>query len=309
MSSYIGRFAPSPTGPLHLGSLVAAVGSYLDAKARNGKWLLRIEDLDPPREMEGAAELIPQQLEAHGLYWDEPITYQSQRLTIYEEYLEQLIKNKLAFACDCSRQRIKQIGGSYDGLCRNRELGFDHNRATRVRWDDEIQWEDLFLKKQAFAPELLGGDFVIKRRDGLFSYQLAVAIDDSLQNISHVIRGEDLLDSTARQKHLQKLLNIQSPEYGHLPTLKDKSGQKLSKQNYAKPLDSGQAAKNLILALRVLGQEVELDLVSESPGKILKRATELWERKRVPTSAAFIEDLEDYVGSCRELRTLTQCKI
>ena len=221
---------------------------------------------------------------------DQAISHQSQRLDIYQEELNRLIDARQAFACDCSRQRIKSIGGNYDGYCRERSLDFDKNTATRVRWNQDIQWHDLVLGPQAFSPQTNGGDFVIKRRDGLFSYQLAVAIDDSLQKITQVIRGEDLLDSTARQIHLQQSLKLSSPEYGHLPTLKEKSGQKLSKQNYATPLDNNNASANLVLALQVLGQTTEPDLSKETPESILTIAAKRWHREQVPTSSAYIED-------------------
>ena len=229
MTPYSGRFAPSPTGPLHLGSLVAALGSYLDAKANSGLWLLRIEDIDPPREMAGAKELILRQLEYHGLYWDSTAIYQSQRLDTYQEYFDHLKNNQHLYACDCPRHRIRDLNGIYDGHCRDLNLSFDSDAAIRVLLSEKnIGWNDLILGPQSFSFDELGGDFIVRRRDGLFSYQLAVAVDDGLEGITHVIRGADLLDSTARQTYLHKLFGLSSPEYGHLPMVMNNQGQKLS---------------------------------------------------------------------------------
>lgn len=285
MTNYIGRFAPSPTGPLHLGSLVAALGSYLDARAHKGSWLLRIEDIDPPREMPGARDLILKQLEAHGLEWDGETVYQSHRLDIYQKYFDQLKREGKLYACDCPRHRIRDLNGVYDGYCRDRALPFDADTAIRVRLESgNIGWEDLILKAQSFSPAGLGGDFIVRRRDGLFSYQLAVALDDTLQGISHVIRGADLLDSTARQIYLQNLLAVQSPKYGHLPMVMNSFGQKLSKQTHAPALDPEKANKNLILTMGILGLNPPGDLAENPLGTILDWGISNWNRHSVPTN-------------------------
>lgn len=285
MTSYIGRFAPSPTGPLHLGSLVAALGSYLDARANHGTWLLRIEDMDPPREMPGAKDIILEQLEDHSLYWDGGAIYQSQRLDIYQDYFDQFKSAGHLYACDCPRHRIRDLNGIYDGYCRNRGLHFDGDTAIRVRLTPKnIGWNDLILGEQSFSPTELGGDFIVRRRDKLFSYQLAVALDDKLQNISHVIRGADLLDSTARQIYLHQLLNVESPQYGHLPMVMNNQGQKLSKQTHAPALDSSVSGENLFMALKILGLNPPVGLGKSANEDILEWAVQQWNMALVPGS-------------------------
>ncbi len=285
MTSYIGRFAPSPTGPLHLGSLVAALGSYLDAKANSGLWLLRIEDIDPPREMTGAKDLILGQLEDHGLYWDSIAIYQSQRLDIYQECFDQLKHNQHLYACDCPRHRVRDLNGIYDGKCRDRDLNFDVDTAIRVCLTEKnIGWDDLILGAQSFSFDELGGDFIVRRRDGLFSYQLAVAVDDGLKGVTHVIRGADLLDSTARQTYLHTLLGLVSPEYGHLPMVMNNLGQKLSKQTHAPALDSNKSRENLALSLNILGLNPPKDISENSCEEILAWAISHWNINSVPTN-------------------------
>lgn len=288
--TYTGRFAPSPTGLLHLGSLVAAIGSYLDARTNKGVWLLRIEDIDPPREMLGAKDLIPKQLEAHGLFWDHSITYQSERLALYADYLEMLRNVDMTYLCNCSRQRVKSLGSVYDGHCRNRENISELDAALRVKLDTPVSWQDLIQGPQLFSPKQLNGDFIVKRRDGLVSYQLAVAVDDAMQGITHVIRGADLLDSTARQMHLHQLLKLKSPEYGHLPVVNNQQGQKLSKQTYASELDTNKASENLVIALRLLGQNPDAGLLESTPEKILSWATSNWKRSAIPRHIPNLED-------------------
>jgi len=287
--TYKGRFAPSPTGPLHLGSLVAALGSYLDARANHGHWLVRMEDIDPPREIPEAKVWIPAQLENHGLHWDEDISYQSCRLDIYQSHLEALKETGHIYTCYCSRQRIKELGGIYDGLCRTGskiEPQGAEKGALRIRLNDTQCWADLVQGSQSFTPKQLNGDFVIKRRDGLFSYQLAVAVDDSLQEITHVIRGADLIDSTARQIHLQKTLGLSTPQYGHLPLVKNTNGQKLSKQNLASSLDETEPTENLICALKLLGQAPEQQLEKASIEEIINWAIAHWSLAKIPMRAA-----------------------
>lgn len=286
--TYTGRFAPSPTGPLHLGSLVAAVGSYLDAKANGGYWLLRMEDLDPPREMPESKSIIPKQLENHGLYWDQEITYQSDRLQIYQDYLDKLEQVGAVYLCDCSRQRIKTLGGNYDGLCRENKCNNPSDCAVRVHISKTQRWTDLILGEQQFTAVQLHGDFVVKRRDGLFSYQLAVAIDDALQNITHVIRGADLLDSTARQIHIQGLLELDNPLYGHLPIITDSSGAKLCKQHQAPSLDTTDPTENLFIALQLLGQQPDPQLREASTPEILSWGQSNWNRAKISLESKLI---------------------
>ncbi len=256
--SYIGRFAPTPSGPLHQGSLVAAVGSYLRAQQQHGQWLLRIEDLDPPREQPGAADAILRTLEAHGLYWDKSVIYQSQQHPQYAAACEQLKNLELAYLCTCSRKRIRETGHKgeygavYSGHCQ--ALKQTGRGTLRVRTHNKtIQFTDprtgMFTQK--IASEI--GDFVIRRADGLYAYQLAVVVDDAQENITEVVRGEDLLDNTPRQIYLQQILGLSTPHYLHLPLVLNHQGQKLSKQNKALPVNNTTARENLILALEQLG--------------------------------------------------------
>ncbi|HID81227.1 MAG TPA: tRNA glutamyl-Q(34) synthetase GluQRS [Chromatiales bacterium] len=280
---YIGRFAPSPTGPLHIGSLVAAVGSYLQAKSKNGKWLVRIEDLDPPREEPGAIDKILRSLEAHGLHWDGEIVYQSRRHEVYEAAIKQLIENNFAYSCTCSRKKLKtsttpgKFGLIYPGSCRNKTVQHDQKSAIRVLTHNRrIDFFDKRTGEYGQQLESEIGDFIIKRADGFFAYQLAVVIDDAWQKITEVVRGEDLLDNTPRQIHLQKLLDFPTPDYCHLPVVKNELGQKLSKQTHAPALDDRQVAKNLVAALKYLGLQVLNELQQASPEEILAQAARDW---------------------------------
>lgn len=252
MQRYRGRFAPSPTGPLHFGSLVAAVGSYLEAKSHHGEWLLRIEDLDPPRTMAGAADEILHALEAHQLYWDHAALYQGERDHHYQQALEQLSEKGVLFGCSCSRNSLKGES-TYPGHCHYAQHTL-HQHAVRIHTTAQsIHFDDQWQTDQQWNLSTEVGDFIIRRADGLFSYQLAVVVDDHLQGITHIVRGSDLLDSTPRQIYLQQQLGYSTPEYGHLPVATAANGQKLSKQNLATPLDLQNAVENLKHALRFLG--------------------------------------------------------
>jgi len=230
---YRGRFAPSPTGPLHFGSLVAALGSYMDAKAHGGEWLVRMEDIDTPRVVPGAADDILRTLERFGLAWDGPVLYQSSRIDAYESALADLRKRDLVFACSCSR---KDTGDRYPGTCRAGAHG-DRTSWRLLVGGEVVEFVDRRLGPQRQNVEEYCGDFVLKRADGLFAYQLAVVVDDAFQDITDVVRGEDLLDSTARQILLQRALGYPQPGYLHLPVVLNEAGQKLSKQTGAAPLD------------------------------------------------------------------------
>jgi glutamyl-Q tRNA(Asp) synthetase len=280
-SSYVGRFAPSPTGPLHMGSLIAAVASYVDAKFNNGRWLLRIEDLDPPREVPGADQRILRSLEAHGLHWDGQPQWQSQRHQIYAAGITQLQGAGHCFYCDCSRARQTQNHGVYDGRCRLRQNVDKASAAIRVKVDGaSIQFDDAIqgLQTQHLASDV--GDFVIRRKDGLYAYQLAVILDDAAQGINHVVRGADLLDSTARQIHLQRLLHLSCPHYAHFPVAGNAEGQKLSKQNRAAAIDDSRPTINLRSALTFLGQPCAPSTLQQ-PEDILLWATAHWQRNTI----------------------------
>ena len=280
--SYIGRFAPSPSGPLHMGSLVAALASYLDARSNHGKWLVRMEDLDPPRESKEAADQILDALDKTGLHWDGSVLYQSQRKDAYLEALEILSRQDLIFACNCTRQQIQESGGVYPGTCRLRHLAEESGKALRCRVTDEvISFTDLI---QAFQSQHLQddiGDFVVKRKDGLFAYQLAVVVDDDFQKISHIVRGIDLMDSTARQIYLQQKLGFQKPCYAHIPVIVNQLGQKLSKQHKAKPIDPDDSVALLLEALRYLNQDPDPALNSGNNDDILKWGIAHWNPARL----------------------------
>lgn len=275
---YRGRFAPSPTGPLHAGSLLAALGSWLDARKNGGQWLLRIEDLDTPRCIPGADQQIQAQLLACGLTWDEDLTYQSRRQGLYQEALEGLNQQKLLYSCTCSRQTIAntlmELGVLtprnqemvYPGTCKPAQLKIntpDEIGLPKAAWrlalpkNCQIEFEDLALGHQSQDLNTEVGDFVLRRNDGLFTYQLAVVVDDAQQAITHIVRGEDLLSNTARQIHLQKVLGYHTPRYLHLPLVLDEYGEKLSKQTLATQINT-QDEKHALVELRKAAQHLGL---------------------------------------------------
>ncbi|MCY4531673.1 MAG: tRNA glutamyl-Q(34) synthetase GluQRS [Gammaproteobacteria bacterium] len=277
--AYVGRFAPSPTGPLHFGSLVAAVGSYLDAKKHNGQWLLRIEDLDPPRESTTAPAEIMSQLRAYGLFWDGDVLFQSSRLNAYEENLGRLRNQGLVFPCICSR---KSIVGVYPGACRSRsyestEVPFAERLLTAGR---KVEYEDLIFGTRYCDVEQDVGDFIVKRKDKLFAYQLAVIVDDAYQEVTHVIRGSDLMDSTPRQILLAEYLSLPVPAFGHIPVVTDVSGHKLSKQTHAAPVDRQNPLPVLRQVLNVLGQHFGSNV--NTVEQLLDFAIQQWDINRIP---------------------------
>ncbi|MBN0989203.1 tRNA glutamyl-Q(34) synthetase GluQRS [Amphritea pacifica] len=288
---YTGRFAPSPTGPLHFGSLLAAIASYLDARAHKGRWLLRIEDLDPPREVEGASDSILKTLEQFGLHWDGEVIRQSDRYAIYSDILSQLIQNDAAYRCGCSRQQIRKRSGGllYDRYCRNNPPATDTHCAIRSRCDQDHPFYDRIQGHQQFSNQV--EDFVIFRRDGFFAYQLAVTIDDAAQQISHIVRGSDLLDSTPKQIQLQQQLGYPQPVYAHIPVATNIRGQKLSKQTLAPALDEGQALQLIIRALDFLGQQPVAELTDSNIEECLSWASAHWDITAVPNQTGII--LED----------------
>lgn len=292
--TYRGRFAPSPTGPLHFGSLVAAVASWLDARAAGGEWLVRIEDVDRPRTVAGAADSILRSLEALGLTWDGAIVRQSERIERYESALERLRSLGLVYRCKCSRREIADSashgieGAIYPGTCRHRRVGVDEPAAERalapqetIAFDDRVQGPIV----QNVARDI--GDFVLKRRDGLHAYQLAVVVDDAEQRITDVVRGADLLWSTPRQIALQRWLGYPTPAYMHVPVAADRAGEKLSKQTNAPAIDAAHGAQALRRALRFLGQA---EPTGATGAEILDQARAAWNPSSIPRRHAVAAD-------------------
>lgn len=287
--TYTGRFAPSPTGPLHMGSLVAAMASYLDAKAHDGQWLLRMEDLDFDRNVKGADQHIITSLQRSGMQWDGEITWQSQRQPLYEAALQQL--GSALYPCSCSRKEIAdsrlRLGETasqiYPGTCRNGLVAGKTARAWRLRVPDQVYaFEDRLagLQKQNLATEV--GDFVLKRADGFWAYQLAVVVDDAAQGITHVVRGADLIDSTARQIYLQQLLGLPTPTYLHVPVVTNAEGEKLSKQTGALAFDRGNndiLHEALLPAAQFLGLKIT-SAVEDIPA-FWRVAIQAWKEKIV----------------------------
>jgi glutamyl-Q tRNA(Asp) synthetase len=276
---YIGRFAPTPTGPLHFGSLVAALASYLDAKAHDGTWLLRIEDLDPPREDPSASLRIPQQLEQHGLCWDGEIQFQSQHSSRYEAALEQLSASHDTFLCQCSRKQLSTGAGLHQGVCQQPPSHDNkHPAAIRLKAPDQVI---------SFTDGVYGdyrqnlfqgvGDQVLKRKDALYAYQLAVVVDDHHAGINHVVRGVDLLDNTPRQLYLIDRLGFTRPHYLHIPLATNPQGQKLSKQNQATAIEANDARKNILAALGFLQQPIHEHMASYSLDELLTEAIQHWQ--------------------------------
>ncbi len=276
-SRYVGRFAPSPTGPLHIGSLTTAVASYLHARQSGGEWLLRIEDIDPPREVAGASERILAALDALELHWDQPVLYQSSRLEIYKEAARQLFGAGLAYRCSCSRSQLRAKGATrYPGICRTRKT-HDGPTALRARVDDagESFVDDLQGVVRSTLRESTG-DFVIVRRDGLPAYHLAAVLDDAFQGVTTIVRGIDLLDTTAAHGHLRKLLNLPDPRYLHVPVIVNARDQKLSKQTGARGVDIGASAELAATALDYLGAPIPDDLQGARPAELWTWARQHW---------------------------------
>ncbi|MFN3325600.1 MAG: tRNA glutamyl-Q(34) synthetase GluQRS [Bryobacteraceae bacterium] len=285
--TYRGRFAPSPTGPLHFGSLVAAAASYLDARSRGGAWLVRMEDVDLPRVQPGAAELILRTLERFGFEWDGGVMYQSERTGAYREALDRLRAAGQAFPCGCTRKEVSEAGQRYPGTCR---AGLPRGRTARA-WrvwagEETMYFEDRLQGRQwqNLAEEV--GDFVVLRADGLFAYQLAVVVDDAAQGITDVVRGADLLDSTPRQIRLLRLLGFEIPRYLHVPVALNREGQKLSKQTLALAVDPAAAGSQLAAAMTFLGQDPPAGLERAGAKEILRWATEAWDARKIPAVQA-----------------------
>jgi len=277
---YRGRFAPSPTGPLHFGSLLAACASYLQARASGGQWLLRIENIDAPREQPGADELIIAALAAFGFEWDGPVLYQSARKSRHLELINRLLNDRQAYPCSCSRTDLARarrgpLGAIYPGTCRNGCTG--KRVAIRLLTDlQPVSFQDRLQGRQSQCLELETGDFVIKRRDGLIAYHLAVVADDHDQEISEIVRGIDLMDSTPRQILLQQRLGFATPRYLHIPVAVDAQGQKLSKQTRAPALDLTRQGPTLVAAFKALAQSPPEELAHASLGDIWEWAIRHW---------------------------------
>jgi glutamyl-Q tRNA(Asp) synthetase len=279
--SYVGRFAPSPTGPLHLGSIVTAVASFLHARQAGGEWLVRIEDIDPPREVPGAAADILRTLESLGLEWDRSVLYQSSRQNAYRETAERLLAAGRAFRCDCSRSTVRAANesssGRYLGTCRDKRLtGPDTVIRVRVAEPSSVGFVDGLQGEQRTRLDATTGDYIVLRRDGLPAYHLAAVLDDAAQGVTTIVRGVDLLESTAAHVHLQGVLGVPTPVYWHLPIVVNAQGQKLSKQTGAAPLSAGDSG----LAVRVLGLlglTVPTDLEAEPPRSLWQWAQTHWQ--------------------------------
>ncbi len=285
---YVGRFAPTPSGPLHFGSIIAALGSYLDARHHQGRWLLRIDDLDTPRLQAGADDKILAALETLGLHWDGMVVYQSRRHEAYQHALANLQSRDLLFPCYCPRKLVK--GRPYPGTCRQREVEKDRQHALRIKvapgtvvLHDLIQTE----YRQNLLDEV--GDFIIRRADGLYAYHLAVVLDDAWQGITHIVRGADLMASTPRQIYLQQQLAVELPVYAHLPLAVSQTGVKISKQSMAKDvLLLGAPNTVLFNCLNFLGQQPEADLSQAPVRELIQWGIEHWQLSRVPKLGSII---------------------
>lgn len=289
LTHYRGRFAPSPSGPLHFGSLLTALGSYLDAKAQGGAWLLRIDDLDPPRVAPGATDAILRALEAYGLEWDGAVQYQSQRNAAYAAALEVLRKQGAVYVCGCTRREIadSNVGQAnvaiYPGTCRDglaagkaaRAWRLD-TRGAKVRIEDRLQGvieQDL---------EKVSGDFVVQRADGLIAYQLAAVVDDDALGVTDIVRGSDLLDSSLRQAYLRRLLGLEAPRHLHLPVVVNAAGEKLSKQTLAPALDLHRPQATLLRALNLLQHAPPPEIAGAGVAELLAWATKHWNPAGLP---------------------------
>jgi len=296
---YRGRFAPSPTGPLHFGSLLTALASYLDAKHNHGLWFVRIEDLDPPREQAHAKDDILKALKTYGLHPDDSVLYQSQRHDLYKSVCQQLLREKKAYYCTCSRSQLATFKGIYPGTCRhalNNPSMIPPEQPYSIRFKTSnipVSFHDGLQGnfEQSITKEV--GDFIIKRKDGFYAYQLAVVVDDHAQKINHVIRGADLLDNTPRQILLQQSLAYELPRYTHLPIVVNEQGQKLSKQSFATPIPIDNPVPTLLTALRVLGFKPHKDFLKESIEDILVWARNHWSINNVPRKSSVLYPDQD----------------
>ncbi len=278
---YVGRFAPTPSGDLHLGSLYAATASYLDARAHGGQWFLRIEDLDKPREVKGSADGILRALELFGFEWDGPVVRQSERMHLYEEALESLASRRLIYHCSCSRQQLDD-DGRYPGTCRDRAIA-DAMAATRLRIESApILFADRIQGTYRQDVAAAVGDIILKRRDQIIAYVLAVVVDDAAQGITHIVRGADLLDNTPRQILLQRLLGLATPGYAHVAVLTETDGSKLAKSRHAVPLGEAAPLRQLLTVFMWLGLTPPACLNDASLAEAFEWAIAQWRIGAVP---------------------------
>ncbi len=290
MTPLTGRFAPSPSGPLHFGSLVAGLASYCQAKSQQGHWLLRIEDVDTPRVVAGAGDQILRDLEAFGFEWDGAVRYQSDRFEQYQYYLDQLLDQGDCYACECSRRTLREqgvrngpLGQIYPGLCRSKQLTAA-NRSIRLNIE-HAQWvkfvDRIYGEFRLNLPESVG-DFVLKRVDNIYAYHLAVVVDDEWQKVTEIVRGADLLENTCLHIYLQQRLGFKIPDYMHIPLVNNAQGIKLSKQTGANALDHQNSSRLLLAALRHLGQSPLPELEQGRPQEILQWAVGNWSTDSIP---------------------------
>jgi glutamyl-Q tRNA(Asp) synthetase len=297
-----GRFAPTPSGPLHFGSLVAALASYCQARAAGGRWLLRIEDVDTPRVVDGAERQILLALEAFGFEWDGPLLRQSDRFDVYQGHLERLLAAGHCFACECSRRSLREqgvasgvLGQIYPGNCRGKSLGPDgHSIRLDTRGAGRIDFRDGLYGDFSLDLEREVGDFVLRRADGIHAYHLAVVVDDEEQGIDEIVRGADLLENTCLHIYLQRRLGFATPRYLHVPLVNNIQGIKLSKQTGARAIDADNAPQLLVGALNHLNQQPEAELQTSTPEQILAWAVAHWQPAAMPAQPAeSAEHLED----------------
>jgi len=286
----IGRFAPTPSGPLHFGSLVTALASYCHARSQQGQWLIRIEDVDTPRVVEGSVDQILTNLEYFGFEWDGEILYQSHQFDRYQAGLEQLLDQGLAFACECSRRTLREakaksgpLGMIYPGTCRNKQLGLaGHSVRINTESSGTLGYRDQLYGEVAINIPEKSGDFVIRRADGIYAYHLAVVLDDELQDMNQIVRGADLLEATCLHLFLYQLFGFTAPEYLHVPLVRNIHGDKLSKQTGATAVEKNKASALLISALQVLGQPTEAGMQQAKPSEIVSYAVQSWDYERIP---------------------------
>ena len=287
---YTGRFAPSPSGHLHFGSLVTALGSFLRAKSQNGQWLLRIEDIDPPREMAGASDSIMRCLEAHHLFWDGEVVFQSNRSEVYNYYIQRLSERDLTYCCTCTRAQLANLKPAQNCQCAIQGISAT-NSAIRFRHNlPHHMFHDELLGKVKFPKHDIPTQFAIKRKDGLFAYQLAVVVDDIEQGITEVARGADLLDATLFQLALYQAFATAAPKFLHFPVVVTQPGKKLSKQNHATEVNTKDVTANLINALGFLGYSLSKELKQESAQDIVNWAIEEWDLSKVPAKTECIDN-------------------
>lgn len=297
---YVGRFAPSPTGPLHFGSLVCALASFLHAKQNNGKWLVRIEDVDTPRTDPSMSVSIVASLRSHGLLWDDEISYQSQHFMTYEAYLTKLAANKMLYACGCSRQQIKSRSSAYDGHCRDLGLSFNEHAIRFKHNSDNSKFTDLFWGKRHVKDSIAREDPVVKRADGIYAYHLAVVVDDIEQHVSHIVRGNDLLATTPVHLSLFEALNAPPPQYIHIPVVAQNPNEKLSKQHRSPAIDNSKPIENVKLALQYLGVKQEKLPIRPNMTELLDWAIANWSLKLLPKQSELLISVTNDVYSATE---------